>query len=131
MKNPKPAVGLRATVKIEDSDPKPAASEITYHVVLRNLSSRNVSLHHLHSGLIREESRPPDAAKFILLLMPKIYRDCLIGDLEEEYRSVLHKYGARKARLWYWVQVTWSVMPVLWDQVKKLGSVAAFIKFIH
>jgi hypothetical protein len=46
-------------------------------------------------------TRPPRSAKFILLLIPKRHREHLIGDLEEEYSTILvPEYGPRKARLW-------------------------------
>ena len=42
--------------------------------------------------------------------LPKRDRECMIGDLEEEYRTViLPKYGARVAARWYWWQAVRSV----------------------
>jgi hypothetical protein len=68
---------------------------------------------------------PPMTAKFILLLIPKRHREHLIGDLEEEYRTILlPEYGARKARNWYWWQVAISVGPLLWAQIKRGAAMA-------
>jgi len=68
---------------------------------------------------------PPKAAKFIVLLVPKRHREHLIGDLEEEYITiVLPEYGATKARLWYWWQVAISVVPLLWAQVMRAEAIA-------
>jgi hypothetical protein len=68
---------------------------------------------------------PPKAAKFMLLLVPRRHREHLIGDLEEEYIAiVLPEYGPRKAKLWYWWQVIFSVGPLLWAQVKRGVAIA-------
>jgi hypothetical protein len=68
---------------------------------------------------------PPKAAKFILLLVPKRHRENLIGDLEEEYATILlPEFGVRKARTWYWWQVTLSVGPFLWVQIKRVAAAA-------
>jgi hypothetical protein len=68
---------------------------------------------------------PPKVAKFILLLVPKHHRENLIGDLEEEYATILlPEFGVRKARTWYWWQVTLSVGPLLWAQFKRAAAFA-------
>lgn len=46
---------------------------------------------------------PPRTAKFLLLLIPKKNREGILGDLEEEYRTILlPEYGLRLARFYYW-----------------------------
>jgi hypothetical protein len=68
---------------------------------------------------------PPTAAKFILLLIPKRHREHIIGDLEEEYTTImLPEYGARKAQIWYWWQVAISIVPLLWAQIRWGAAVA-------
>jgi hypothetical protein len=68
---------------------------------------------------------PPRAAKFMLLLVPKRHREHLIGDLEEEYITILlPEYGARKAQCWYWWQVAISVGPLLRAQIKRGVAIA-------
>ncbi len=54
---------------------------------------------------------PPNRAEMLLhFALPKRDRECMIGDLEEEYRRViLPKYGARVAARWYWWQAVRSV----------------------
>ena len=75
----------------------------------------------------RPATSPPKAAKFILLLVPRRHRENLIGDLEEEYTTILlPEYGVRKARTWYWWQVTISIGPLLWAQIKR-AAVAAWL----
>lgn len=76
-----------------------------------------------HSGKLANS--PPKTAKFILLLVPKRHRENLIGDLEEEYSTiVLPEYGATRARRWYWWQVAISVGPLLWTQAKRGVAIA-------
>lgn len=65
--------------------------------------------------------RAPAAAKFLLLLIPKKNREGLLGDLEEEYHTiVLPEYGLWAARRWYWWQVCISIGPLIWAKVKRL-----------
>jgi hypothetical protein len=68
---------------------------------------------------------PPKTAKFILLLVPKRYREHLVGDLEEEYLTiVLPEYGSQKARFWYWLQVVFSIAPIVWSRLKGIVGAA-------
>ena len=56
-------------------------------------------------GAVRAVSRvaPPRFPKFLLLLIPKKNREYVIGDLEEEFQTILvPQYGYRIARCWYW-----------------------------
>ena len=53
--------------------------------------------------LAQGDDAPPEVAKFLLLLIPKKNREGLLGDLEEEYRTILlPEYGVRLARFHYW-----------------------------
>jgi hypothetical protein len=75
---------------------------------------------------------PPSSAKFILLLVPKRHREHLVGDLEEEYSTVvLPEYGAKKARLWYWWQVLASIAPLLWPQIKRIVSITWLLRRVR
>jgi hypothetical protein len=89
-------------------------------------------LRQLRYGIVQRQSDlPPAAAKFLLLLVPLRYREHLIGDLQEEYATVvLPEYGFRKARFWYWWQVVASVIPLLWTELKRTASVVAVWKRI-
>ena len=65
---------------------------------------------------------PPAGAQFLLLLLPKKYREGLLGDLEEEYRTVvLPRYGALWAKVYYWVQVLSSFLPILWRLLEQIA----------
>lgn len=63
----------------------------------------------------QQSTSPPQAAAELLLwILPKDRRDALIGDLEEEYQTiVVPKLGASRARRWFWFQAIRSVVPVL------------------
>ena len=64
---------------------------------------------------------PPKDAKFVLLMIPKRHREHMIGDLEEEYSSiVLPQYGVRYAQCWYWWHVAESFLPFLWAHVRRV-----------
>ena len=79
-----------------------------FQVTLRNwLSHRRIS----SDRRVAEQTVPPKRAEMLLHLgLPKRDRECMIGDLEEEYRRViLPKYGARVAVRWYWWQAVRSV----------------------
>ncbi|MGA3351220.1 MAG: hypothetical protein ABSC33_19500 [Candidatus Sulfotelmatobacter sp.] len=68
---------------------------------------------------------PPKAAKFILLLVPKRNREHVVGDLEEEfYTVVVPEYGLRRAQMWYRWHVIIAIAPFLWAKIKRaLGLV--------
>lgn len=67
-----------------------------------------------------EENDPPNRAEMLLHFgLPKRDRECMIGDLEEEYRSViLPKYGAGVAARWYWWQAVRSVAAAFGARVR-------------
>jgi hypothetical protein len=74
---------------------------------------------------VGEENAPPKRAEMLLHFgLPKRDRECMIGDLEEEYRTViLPKYGPRVAARWYWWQAVRSVV------VASGGRVRAWLSF--
>lgn len=75
---------------------------------------------------------PPARANYLLFLAPRKYREHLIGDLEEEYRTVvLPRFGMKKARFWYWWQVIQSLLPILWSGVKRIAAVTFLWKHIR
>jgi hypothetical protein len=68
---------------------------------------------------------PPKAARLAVLLIPKRHREHLIGDLDEEYWTVLlPEYGPTCARIWYWWQVAVSLGPFLWVQLQRAAIIA-------
>jgi hypothetical protein len=54
---------------------------------------------------------PPTGASFLLdLCLPKVDREVIPGDLAEEFTtSILPKYGASRARFWFWTQAVRTI----------------------
>ncbi len=77
---------------------------------------------HRHRYL--KEKNPPSLAMAILYVsLPARIREQLVGDLVEEFgNDKLQKYGALKARLWFWRQSVRSSCLYLW---KGKGDVMA------
>ncbi len=70
---------------------------------------------------------PREAEMLLHLFLPRSMREYAIGDLEEEFRTiVLPKFGPRFARRWYWLQVARSVLQSLRLRLIGLGAVIAF-----
>lgn len=69
---------------------------------------------------IAEKNDPPKRTAMLLhFCLPKRDRECMIGDLEEEYRTViLPKYGTRVAVRWYWWQALRSVVAASGGRVR-------------
>jgi hypothetical protein len=70
---------------------------------------------------------PPDRACFLLdLLLAKGYRLEIRGDLEEEFLTdKFPRYGARRARFWFWAQTVKAIAirnPVGEWILRKIGS---------
>jgi len=74
---------------------------------------------------------PPKVAQFALLLIPKRNREHLIGDMEEEYRTItLPQYGRFLARVWYWEQTAIAVGRYLLPVIKRILGFAVIWKLI-
>jgi hypothetical protein len=59
-------------------------------------------------------SSSPRRAQYLLLLIPKKDREHLIGDLEEEFRTlVLPQYGRRRANFYYWWHACAAIAPYI------------------
>jgi DNA-directed RNA polymerase specialized sigma24 family protein len=74
---------------------------------------------------------PPRVAQFSLLLIPKRNREHLVGDLEEEFRTVvLPQHGRLLARCWYCEQVMLAMGFYLWPTIKKILGLSILYKLI-
>ena len=88
---------------------------------------RGVDWDQIEGSAEPDPNRPPKMATLLVLLIPKKNREHILGDLDEEYRTILMpRYGRRTANLWYWWQAAISVGPLLWAKVKR-GLVAAWL----
>lgn len=70
----------------------------------------------IYAGLHSDDQRnsPPRLGeKLLLLILPKKDRECMLGDLAEEYVAHQAKYGTRFAKIWYYKQVIGSAWPMI------------------
>ena len=75
---------------------------------------------------------PPKTAKLLMLLIPPENREHLIGDLDEEYTTVLvPEYGPRVAALFYWWHAVFSIAPFLLRGIKRLIGLVLLLKIIR
>jgi hypothetical protein len=96
----------------EEAQRKADHTQAIREVVAKFLGTSNVS-----------EVGPPLAPKFLMLLIPPKNREAIIGDLEEEYRTILlREYGKRLANFYYWWH---AILACGWST---LGAVANLAK---
>lgn len=75
------------------------------------------------------------SAEFLLwLFLPREGREAAIGDTNEKFEMMLERFGARRAKLWYWGEVArsaWPLVSYLGERLLKwtfLGSVADWVR---
>lgn len=66
----------------------------------------------------KASSPPLFGERLLLLVLSKEERVNIPGDLEEEYRGIAAKQGARYAKLWYYKQVVASGWPLIRKAVR-------------
>jgi hypothetical protein len=77
------------------------------------------------------QSRALHSAQFILLLIPKRNREQVIGDLEEEFRTiVLPQYGSFLATCWYFEQVAIAITCYAWPTIRKVLGLSFILRLI-
>jgi len=81
--------------------------------------------------LCGQGDRPPIAAEFLFYFALARNRREAVGDLLEEYRTVLvPKFGSRAASAWYWRHVLGSIWPLalasIWRIVLRIGQIVGF-----
>jgi hypothetical protein len=59
----------------------------------------------------QEQIRPPPAAMFLLsLILTRVDRQVLLGDLQEEYSTeIVPEFGPKRAYLWFWSQAVRAI----------------------
>ena len=65
-------------------------------------------------GALTPWETPRTARSLADLLLPYKRAEVLIGDLEERFPRKCHESRDCRARCWYWRQVIYSVLPVVW-----------------
>lgn len=78
---------------------------------------------------VSEVVAPPRLAQFILLLIPLSQRDQLMGDLEEEYRTVVLPKYPKLAKLYYWWHALTEVACAVTNGLKGVVLDWVFSKF--
>ncbi len=81
----------------------------------------------------KRPTRPQNGEFLIRLFLPKQEGDAMAGDLQERYTRMRKLFGHRKATIWYWKQVLWSLGPLagaMLSKLSKIGAVIALIKRI-
>jgi hypothetical protein len=92
---------------------------------------RSAYLFHSRKQTFAQCNRTPRFAQFALLLIPKCSREHLIGDLEEEFQTiVLPEYGSFWARCWYFEQVAIAIGCYVWPTIKKILGLSVLYKLI-
>lgn len=82
-------------------------------------------------GLDAEEPRaqPPSfGEKILYLFLSKDDRECMPGDLAEEFSMLADKHGLSYAKFWYWKQVIFSIIPIIFAYIRKIVSLAFVAK---
>jgi hypothetical protein len=86
----------------------------------------------LPEAVAANTAAPPQCGERILLLIlgTKKERVNIPGDLEEEYRGIVAKHGARYAKLWYYKQVAASAWLMIRTAIGwgLLASIGAWIR---
>lgn len=74
-----------------------------------------------NAHVVNRQNKAPLNADFLFyLFMDAKHCDAIVGDLEERHRLIHKKFGARRAKFWYWSQTIRSVGPIVWAWAKKL-----------
>lgn len=73
----------------------------------------------------------PRRAQYLLLLVPHKNREFILGDLEEEFRTILlPQYGLRKAQAYYWWHTFGSLAPFILRFFKRALGLAVILRLI-
>jgi hypothetical protein len=69
------------------------------------------------------ESVPPRTAKVLVLLIPRKFRENLLGDLEEEFNEIfVPQYGLKAAKRLYWWHATYALLEFVLAGCGKMNS---------
>lgn len=88
--------------------------------------------YHRNPVALCNATSPSRVGKLLLLLIPKKNREHLLGDLEQEYQTILlPKYGLRAARRCYWWHVCISLGPLLWARLRRVAGLVLLWKSVR
>ena len=78
------------------------------------------------------EKQPPKFGEYLAyLFLPKTDRVTLLGDLTEEYPKLVKKFGLRWAKVYFYKQVLWSILPLIRKTVIKWGLFGWLVELIR
>lgn len=78
------------------------------------------------------KATPPKRAEYLAyLFLPRTNRENLLGDLTEEYPSIVAKFGKRGAQVYFYKQVVWSIWPLVKNSVIKWGLFGWVVELIR
>ena len=76
---------------------------------------------------IEPETLPPRTAEFILwIILSRIDREAILGDLEQDFLEAVDKFGPRHAKFFYWSQVLRSLGSLVWKLIKRAEDIWKF-----
>jgi hypothetical protein len=79
-----------------------------------------------------EPVAPPLLAElFISFLVPKNSAQAQLGDLQEMFQKNAARYGERRARREYWMEVARSLGPLLLQWLKRVGFFTILIDYFR
>src|ERR1700733_6000513 len=71
---------------------------------------------------------PPAFAEWVMpFLAPENSVQSQLGDLHEMFQKNAHRIGERQARRKYWKQVARSIIPALWQWLKRISIVTVLL----
>jgi sulfatase maturation enzyme AslB (radical SAM superfamily) len=79
-----------------------------------------------------ELTKPPKSAEFLAyMLLPRSDRENVLGDLAEEYPSIVMKFGQRRAQIYFYKQVLASIWPLVRKSLVKWGAVGWIVQWLR
>jgi hypothetical protein len=79
-----------------------------------------------------ETMAPPPLAELIIsCLAPENTAQAQLGDLHEMFESNVARLGERQARRKYWMQVASSLLPLLWQWIKRIGLITMLVDYLR
>jgi hypothetical protein len=73
---------------------------------------------------------PPQTAEWLFAAFaPKRTVKAQLGDLQEIFENESSRFGAKRAKRLYWTRVIRSIVPALWQKLKKLGWLGILIDY--
>jgi hypothetical protein len=77
-----------------------------------------------------QRPEPPRLAEAAFaLLAPRATVDSQLGDLQEIFSNNVQRYGSRRARWLYWLEVVRAIAPAMFRLAKRIGFIGLIIDY--